>query len=160
MAMTNSSDLFRRLMRGMAAETLDDHSDRQLVARALAGRDEAACQAIVQRHGPMVYRVCWRILEHPQDAEDAFQATFLVLAQKLRSVRKHPSLASWLHGVARRVALKAKAQAAGRRRHEHEVSRPATARCTTAPSDDVTWKELRSVLDAELCELPEKWRLP
>jgi RNA polymerase sigma factor (sigma-70 family) len=155
MATTNSSDFLRCLTRGMAVETLSDHSDRQLVERALAGRDEAAFQAIVQRHGPMVYRVCWRVLLHPQDAEDAFQATFLVLAQKLRAVRKRPSLASWLHGVARRVALKAKAQAAGRRRHEHDVSRPATA-----PPDDVTWKELRSALDAELGTLPEKWRLP
>jgi RNA polymerase sigma factor (sigma-70 family) len=155
MATTNLSDFFRRLTRGMAAETLDDHSDRQLVERALAGRDEAAFQAIVQRHGPMVYRVCWRVLMHPQDAEDAFQAAFLVLAQKLRTVRKRASLASWLHGVARRVALKAKAQAAGRRRHEHEVSLP-----DTVPPDDLTWKELRSALDAELGRLPEKWRLP
>src|SRR5262249_53958576 len=155
MATTNLSDFFRRLTRGMAAETLGDHSDRQLVERALAGRDESAFQAIVQRHGPMVYRVCWRVSLHLQDAEDAFQATFLVLAQKLRTVRERASLASWLHGVARRVALKAKAQAAGRRRHEHEASRP-----DAAPPDDVTWKELRSALDAELGRLPEKWRLP
>ena len=155
MARTNFSDFFHRLTGGMAAESLDDHSDRQLVERALAGRDEAAFQTIVHRHGPMVYRVGWRVLLHLQDAEDAFQATFLVLARKLRTVRKRASLASWLHGVARRVALKAKAQSAGRRRLEQEVSRPATA-----PPDDVTWKELRSVLDAELGELPEKWRLP
>jgi len=155
MATTYLSDFFRRLTRGMAAQTLDDHSDRHLIERALAGRDEAAFQAIVYRHGAMVYRVCWRVLQHPQDAEDAFQATFLVLAQKLRTVRKHASLASWLHGVARRVALKAKVQSAGRRRHEHEVSLP-----DRVPPDDVTWKELRSALDGELGELPEKWRLP
>src|SRR5436190_19656271 len=155
MATTNLSDFFRRLTRGMAAETLGDHSDRQLVERALAGRDESAFQAIVQRHGPMVYRVCWRVSLHPQDAEDAFQATFLVLAQKLRTVRERASLASWLHGVARRVALNAKAQAARPRRHEHEASRPDAA----PPPDDVTWKELRSALDAELGRLPEKWRL-
>src|SRR5262245_33050173 len=107
--MTNLSDFFRRLTGGMA-ETQDDQSDRQLVERALAGRDEAAFQAIVHRHGPMVYRVCWRVSLHSQDAEDAFQATFLVLAQRLRTVRKRDSLASWLHGVARRVALKANAQ--------------------------------------------------
>src|ERR1700736_6770271 len=118
MATANVSDFLRRLTCGMAAETLGHHSDRQLVERALAGRDEAAFQAIVHRHGPMVYRVCWRVLQHSQDAEDAFQATFLVLAQKLRTMRKHSSLASWLHGVAHRVALKAKAQAAARRRHE------------------------------------------
>lgn len=155
MATTSLSDFFRRLTRGMAAETLDDHSDRQLVERALAGRDEAAFHAILQRHGPMVYRVCWRVLLCTQDTEDAFQATFLVLAQKLRTVRERASLASWLHGVARRVALKAKVQSAGWRRHEQDVSRP-----DTVPADDVTWKELRSVLDAELSQLPEKWRLP
>src|ERR1700719_52701 len=138
MATTNLSNFFRRLTCGMAAETLDDQSDRQLVQRALAARDQAAFQAIVQRHGPMVYRVCWRVLLHTQDAEDAFQATFLVLAPTLRTVRQRASLASCLHGVARRVALKAKAQTAARRHREHEVSRP-----DRALPDDVTWKQLR-----------------
>jgi RNA polymerase sigma factor (sigma-70 family) len=103
----------------------------------------------------MVFRVCWRILQQPQDAEDAFQATFLVLAQKLRTMREHASLASWLHGVAHRVALKAKAQAATRRRHEQRASV-----AQAVPPDEVTWRELRAVLDAELALLPEKWRLP
>ncbi len=103
------SDFLRRLARGMAAETLNEHSDRKLVQKALDERDEASLQAIVNRHGPMVYRVCWRVLQHSQDAEDAFQATFLILAQELRTVRKQASLASWLHGVAHRVALKARA---------------------------------------------------
>jgi RNA polymerase sigma factor (sigma-70 family) len=155
MATANLSDFFRRLTRGMAAATLRDHSDRQLVERALVGRDEAAFQAIVHRHGPMVYRVCWRVLQHPQDAEDAFQVTFLVLAQKLRAVRKHASLASWLHGVAHRVGLKAKAQSAARRRREHQASLP-----DALTPDDVTWGELRSALDFELSQLPDKWRLP
>src|SRR5438067_12454046 len=116
MATTNLSDFFRRLTGGMAAETLDDHSDRQLIERTLAGRDETAFQAIVHRHGPMVYRVCWRVLQHSQDTEDAFQATFLVLARRLCALRRHTSLASWLHGVAHRVALRVRAQAAAERR--------------------------------------------
>src|SRR6266853_4306695 len=124
MPTANLNDVLRRLARGMDAELLGQESDRQLVERALAQRDAAALQAIVHRHGAMVYRVCWRVLQHTQDAEDAFQATFLVLAQRLRAVRKHASLASWLHGVARRVALKAQVQSAGRRRHEHEASLP------------------------------------
>jgi RNA polymerase sigma factor (sigma-70 family) len=94
-------------------------------------------------------------LQHHQDAEDAFQATFLVLAQRLRTVRKHASLASWLHGVAHQLALRAKAGAATRRRHEAQASV-----CQTMPPDDVRWGEVRAVLDAELGALPEKWRLP
>ncbi len=155
MATESLGDFFRCLTRGMAAEVLRDHSDRQLVERALGGQDEAAFQAITQRHGSMVYRVCWRVLHHAQDAEDAFQATFLVLAQKLRSVRNHASLASWLHGVAHRVALKAKAQAAARRRHERRASLP-----DTLPTHEATGIDPHSALDFELRRLPDKWRLP
>src|SRR6516225_3760837 len=155
MATANVSDFLRRLTRGMVAETLADQSDRQLVEQFLAGRGEAVFEAILRRHGAMVYRVCWRVLQHHQDAEDAFQATFLVLAQRLRTVRKHASLASWLHGVAHRLALRAKAGAATRRRHEAQASV-----CQPMPPDDVSWGEVRAVLDAELAALPEKWRLP
>src|SRR5262245_28799067 len=102
----------------MAAETLNEQTDRQLVEQFLARRDESAFEAIVRRHGAMVYRVCWRILQQHQDTEDAFQATFLILAQRLRTLRKRASLASWLHGVAHRVALQTKGRAARRRRHK------------------------------------------
>src|SRR2546423_7541538 len=118
MATASLSTFLKRLTRGMAAETLTQKTDGQLVEHFLVGRDEAAFQAIVRRHGAMVYRVGWRVLRQAQDAEDAFQATFLILARKLRTVRRQASLASWLHGVAHRVALKARAQAAARRRHE------------------------------------------
>lgn len=155
MATANLNDFLQRLGRSMTAEVLDDQSDRQLVQRALAQPDGVALQAIVQRHGAMVYRVCWCVLRHAQDTEDAFQAAFLVLAQKLRTVRKHASLASWLHGVAYRVALKAKLQAAARRRRE-----TAAAMSDMLPSDDLSWQELHSVLDSELSRLPDQWRLP
>src|SRR5215831_7864333 len=112
MATAHLSAFLRRLTRGMVAETLVDQSDRQLVEQFLVRRDEAVFETLVRRHGPMVHRVCWRVLE--QEAEDAFQATFLVLAQKLHTVRKQDSLASWLHGVAHRTALKARAQLATR----------------------------------------------
>src|SRR5262249_54758145 len=121
MATLSMSSFLRRLTRGMAAEALQDQSDRQLVERLVAGPDEAVFEAIVRRHGPMVFRVCWRVLQQEQDTEDAFQATFLILAQKLCTARRHGSLASWLHGIARRVALKARAQAATRRRHEQKA---------------------------------------
>src|SRR5262249_48205258 len=102
------------------AERIRDQSDRQLVERLVAGRDEAAFETVVRRHGPMVYRVCWRVLQQEQDTEDAFQATFLILAQQLRTVRRRDSLASWLHGWAPRLALKARSQAAARHRHEQK----------------------------------------
>jgi RNA polymerase sigma factor (sigma-70 family) len=154
MATADMSSFLRRLTRGMAAETLRDEPDPRLVERLLAGGDEAAVEAIVRRHGPMVYRVCWCVLQQEQDTEDAFQATFLILAKKLRSVRRHASLGSWLHGVAHRVALKSRTQAAVRRRHEQN------AKAEKFPPEEVPWREVRAVLDAELERLPEKWRLP
>jgi RNA polymerase sigma factor (sigma-70 family) len=155
MATASLQKFLRGLTRGMMAESLAGQSDRQLVKRFLAERNEAVFEAIVRRHGPMVYRVCFLILQQSQDAEDAFQATFLVLAQKLSGVRKRASLASWLHGVAHRVALKARTQAAARRRHERQAARDATV-----PPDGASWRELSAALDAELCGLPEKWRQP
>jgi RNA polymerase sigma factor (sigma-70 family) len=155
MATAHLSSFLRQLTRGAAAEALAERSDRHLVERCLSRWDEAVFVALLRRHGPMVYRVCWRVLTQPQDAEDAFQATFLLLIQRLHTLRKHDSLASWLHGVAHRVALKARAQAARRRRHERRVT---VAR--VAPPEDAAWAELRAVLDRELARLPERWRLP
>jgi RNA polymerase sigma factor (sigma-70 family) len=155
MATAELSRFLRSLTRGMAAEALASRSDRQLVEQFLATRDEAVFEALLRRHGPMVYRVCWRALQRSQDTEDAFQATFLLLAQKLRTVRNRDSLASWLHGVAHRVALKAKAQASTRRRHDR-----LGAVSEAVPPDKLTWRELRTVLDAELACLPERLRLP
>jgi RNA polymerase sigma factor (sigma-70 family) len=155
MATAQLGVFLRRLTRGMVAETLVNESDRQLIEQFLARRDEAVFETLVRRHGAMVHRVCWRVLQQEQDAEDAFQATFLILAQKLRTVRKHDSLASWLHGVAHRVALKAKARAAIRRCHERQANASQPV-----PPDDVTERELCTVMDTELTQLPEKWRLP
>src|SRR5258708_36950066 len=156
MATAQMNLFLRRLTRGMAAETLGELSDRQLLERLLAAPDAAVFEALVRRHGPMVYRVCWRVLQQAEDTEDAFQATFLLLARKLQTVRKRDSVASWLHGVAQRVALDAKAQTARRRRHEAQVA----ANSHPGPPEDTTWRELRTVLDSELGRLPEKLRLP
>jgi len=156
MAIVQMSRFLRRLTRGMAAETLGELADRQLLERLLAAQDEAVFEALVRRHGPMVYRVCWRVLQQAEDTEDAFQATFLLLARKLQTVRKRDSLASWLHGVAHRIALDAKAQGARRCRHQAR----AAANSHPGPPEDITWRELRTVLDEELGRLPEKWRLP
>jgi RNA polymerase sigma factor (sigma-70 family) len=156
MGTSQMSRFLRRLTRGMAAETLGELTDRQLLERLLSAPDEAVFEALLRRHGPMVYRVCWRVLQQAEDVEDAFQATFLVLARKLPTVRKQDSLASWLHGVAHRIALDATAQAAKRRRHEAR----AAANSHQGPPQGITWSELRTVLDSELGRLPEKWRLP
>jgi RNA polymerase sigma factor (sigma-70 family) len=139
----------------MAAESLADQSDRWLVEQFLTRRDEAAFETLIRRHGPMVYRVCRRVLCHEQDTEDAFQATFLVLGKKVRSLRNQSSLAAWLHSVAHRVALKAKAQAATRRHHERSAPAPPDG-----PPDEITLREFRALFDGELARLPEKWRLP
>jgi RNA polymerase sigma factor (sigma-70 family) len=155
MAISRLSSFLRQLARGMAAERFAKHADRQLVESLLAGQDEVVFEALVRRHGPMVYRVCWRVLQQTEDTEDAFQATFLLLARKLGAVKKRDSLASWLHGVAHRVALDARKQADRRRRHEGHA--PVSH---SSPPDEITWRELRTVLDTELASLPEKLRLP
>jgi RNA polymerase sigma factor (sigma-70 family) len=104
----------------------------------------------------MVLAVCERVLHHKQDAEDAFQATFLVLVRKAGSIGQPELLANWLYGVAYRTALKARANAA--RRSENE--RQAVSMPTPDPLLEVAWRELRAVLDEELSRLPEKYRAP
>src|SRR4029434_8486304 len=96
--------------------------DRDLLQRFHSQQDQAAFHTLLRRHGPMVLDVCRGVLGDGPDAEDAFQATFLVLAQKAGSIRKGASLGSWLHGVAHRTALKAWARSAAR--HKHEVRAP------------------------------------
>ncbi len=133
-------------------------SDGQLLELFLAGTKETAetsFAALVDRHGPMVLRACRQILGNPDDAQDAFQATFLVLVRQARSVRKRDSLACWLYGVAQRVARRARVDAARRQAHERRCA--ATAReQDMAPEDDpeCCWTELHD----ELSRLPERYR--
>lgn len=130
-------------------------TDAVLVEQLGHGADPAAFQTLVRRHGPMVLGVCRRVLGQTEDAEDAFQATFLVLARDLRKICRTQSLAAWLHGVARRVALTAQQRRVAQRRRDHAAARPEAV-----PADDLSWKEVRAALDEELAQLPERWQLP
>src|SRR5213595_2961229 len=108
-------------------------TDGQLLGRFLDGGEEAAFAALVRRHGPMVLNVCRRVLRHQQDAEDAFQATFLVLARSAAAVCNRQALAAWLHRTAYRMALGVRRAALRRRHHEGK----ATAMTANDPAADV-----------------------
>jgi RNA polymerase sigma-70 factor (ECF subfamily) len=129
--------------------------DGELLGRFAEAHDEAAFTALVERHAPMVLRVCREILEHAQDAEDACQATFLVLVRNAASVRKRASAASWLFGVAARTARKLRAHRARRERACGFGEEAADPR-----SDDPSWREVGAILEEELLRLPEKYRAP
>jgi RNA polymerase sigma factor (sigma-70 family) len=144
----------RCLRQRLAAERGPDESDEQLLHAFLNNHDEAAFAALVRRHGPTVLHVCRRVLGHEQDAEDAFQAVFLVLARNAASLRKRASLASFLHGTAYRTALKAKQSAARRRKHEGQ----APARSPADPAGELLWREMRVLLDEEIAQLPDSCR--
>jgi RNA polymerase sigma factor (sigma-70 family) len=133
-----------------------DLTDGQLLEYYLSRRDEAAFEALVRRHGPMVFGVCRRVLRHHHDSEDAFQATFLVLARKAASIVPPEMVGNWLYGVAYRTALKAKGAAAKRRLRERQVSEMPDAE---APQED-TWRDLQPLLDQELSRLQDKYRVP
>jgi RNA polymerase sigma factor (sigma-70 family) len=131
-------------------------SDGELLERFVEQHEEAAFEALLNRHGPLVLGVCRRVLHDAHEADDAFQATFLVLVRKAGSIGKRDSVGSWLYGVAYRTALKARTEAARRREHERKAVDMATA----GPIGDMAWHELRPVLDEELNRLPEKYRAP
>ncbi len=130
-------------------------TDAQLVEVFVVNGDEAGFEALVRRYGPMVFGVCRRILRQTQDAEDAFQATFLVLVRKAASLRRREAVGNWLFGVAVRTAMQARSRAARRRHKEAEVQAmpPEPSSAETAAR-----LELHDQLDQELCRLPDKYR--
>jgi RNA polymerase sigma-70 factor (ECF subfamily) len=156
------------LARRQASRDLNDRiealPDGTLLERFLSG-DQAdaheAFQALVLRHGPMVLGICRHVLNEDHDAEDAFQATFLVLAQKGSSIRNRKVLAGWLHEVAHRIAIKARLSANRRRTLERQAMAMSPPAAESNDQDEVAaWNELRPLLHAEVDRLPEKYRLP
>ncbi len=138
--------------------TVGGLTDVQLVDRFASRGDEAAFAALVARHGPMVVGVCRGVLRRPDDVEDAFQATFLILARKAGSLRRRESLGGWLHQVARRVAVQAATEAA--RRRAGEAGARAGAPEAEEPPPERPWDDVVPLLHEELARLPEKYRAP
>jgi RNA polymerase sigma factor (sigma-70 family) len=148
----------RRLRGLLAAKHGQEQSDEQLLDAFSSRGDDLAFAALVRRHGPMVLNVCRRVLGHEQDAEDAFQATFLVLARRVASLRDKSVLASFLHGIAFHLASKAKRAAGRRRKYEGSVGARTQSRSPADPSDELSRREVRTLLDEEIARLPEKYR--
>jgi RNA polymerase sigma factor (sigma-70 family) len=146
--------VLRHVRRVAVLSATNELTDGYLLRNFITHRDETAFEALVRRHGPMVLTVCRRILHDPHDADDAFQATFLVLVRGAAAVEKQESLSSWLHGVALRTSLKVRAGRVNRRKHERQaVSMPAVD-----DDSEMIWRDLRLVLDEEIERLPEPYR--
>jgi RNA polymerase sigma factor (sigma-70 family) len=154
MAATRTGAVIRHL-RAVLRPDGAGRTDGQLLTSFIDHNDAAAFEALVRRHGPMVFGVCRRVARDHHDAEDAFQASFLVLARRATAVRPRDRVAGWLHGVALRTARKARAMAAKRRRRERPVAEVPEPQA--APPDP--GRELRPLIDRELSGLPENDRL-
>src|SRR6516162_6317642 len=157
MARAPLSTFLRCLRRAVAPSADDGLTDGVLLERFVTDGDAAAFELLVWRHGPMVLGVCRRLLGHEQDAEDAFQAAFLVLARKAGSIRKGESVGSFLYGVAYRIAMKERTRLFQRRKREQ---RSGPSMPLAGPAYEAAWRELQVVLDEGLNRLPEKYRAP
>jgi RNA polymerase sigma factor (sigma-70 family) len=131
--------------------------DEELVRRYVESRDETTFAALIRRYGPAVLRVCFRVLQRSHDAEDAFQATFLVLAQEAESLRRQASVGAWLYEVAYHVALRARRRMARQRQREGQR---ISLMANDDPEEHVLRKDAQAALDEELHHLPEKYRRP
>ncbi len=156
MANLDRGIVFRELDRLFSEGTLAGLGDSQLLERYLTRRDEAAFEALVNLHGPMVLGLCRRILRDPRDIEDAFQATFLVLVRKASGIRDRGLLSNWLYGVALKVATRARASALRRRGREA----PMNGLEASARPESTDHSGIGQVLDQELSRLPVKYRVP
>jgi RNA polymerase sigma factor (sigma-70 family) len=146
--------LLHRLRAWAATEALGKLTDRELLRRYAQTRDDQAFQVVMERHGSMVLRACRRFLGNQQDAEDAFQATFFVLARKAGVRRWEQSVANWLYSVA--CCVSRTARRASARRKSHEQRSPSKEAGT--PQEELSAREFMAVFDEELTHLPDKYR--
>jgi RNA polymerase sigma factor (sigma-70 family) len=146
-----------QFIRRLATVGESDLSDSELLRRFAHLHDADAFALLVGRHAALVHGVCWRVLQHEQDAEDAFQATFLVLAKKASAVRWRDSAGAWLYEVAHRLSLKARAAAVRRRAREGRLAGTQEAAPAAA---EASWRETQAILERELRRMPEKYRAP
>src|SRR6516225_7794703 len=160
MANAQAGTVLRHIHKLVAVHEAGQLKDHQLLERFAAGRDEQAFATPLQRHGPMVLGVCRRVLHHLHDAEDAFQATFLILARKAGSIRRSESVGGWLHQVAYHLAVKARASAARRASglNPEACNKQGDLMASADPMAAATWQEVRTLLDAELQQLPDNYR--
>ena len=155
MAASELNRILQQLDRALPGQDGAHLTDGQLLGGFIERRDETAFATLVRRHGPMVLGVCLRVLRHRADAEDAFQATFLVLVRKAAAVVPREMVANWLYGVAYQTAVKARAVAARRRARERQVIPPPEPAAPQSP-----WEDWRPLLDNELSRLPDRYRIP
>jgi RNA polymerase sigma factor (sigma-70 family) len=151
--MSRTSKVIPHLRRAVLLHEGARLTDGELLGCFIEHRDQAAFAALVRRHGPMVWGVCRRLLSH-HDAEDAFQATFLVLVRKAASVRPREMVANWLYGVAHQTALQARRTSTRRRARERQA---ADMREPAVTEQDL-WRDLQPLLDETLSRLPDKYR--
>jgi RNA polymerase sigma factor (sigma-70 family) len=155
MATSQMSGFIQHLRRAVLLRDGAGQTDGQLLEDYISRHDEAALAVLVHRHGPMVWGVCRRVLANHHDAEDAFQATFLVLVRRAASIASRELLANWLYGVAYQTAVKARATVAKRKvreRHVSEMPEPAVRK-------QDNWNDVQPLLDQELNHLPDSYRV-
>src|SRR5262249_6926998 len=155
MAASQMSEAIRHLRRTVLLRDGAGLTDGQLLEGFISRREEGALAVLVQRHGPMVWGVCRRVLHNYHDAEDAFQATFLVLVRKAASIMPREMVVNWLHGVAHQTALKARATAAKRKARERQVMEMPDPK--TEPQEQL--QDLQRLMDQELSRLPDRYRV-
>jgi RNA polymerase sigma factor (sigma-70 family) len=148
------SQVFQQLRQAVLARDGAGLTDAELMAHFVGRRDGAALEALIRRHGSMVWSVCRRVLSNEQDAEDAFQASFLVFVRKAASIRARQQVGNWLYGVAYRTALKVRTTDVRRRAKERRAAEVLQPQAEV----DAGWSELLPLLDQELNRLPDKYR--